>query len=240
MLLEANHADKEWIAGNEIITIKRGSFITSETKLMERWKWSKSKVRAFLKLLEDEKMIVKKTDTKKTTIFIVNYDNYQNQKTTEEPEKNQKKTAKELQKDTTNNVNNDNKKRSSSEKFTDDSLEMKMTNYMIEKIKESYPGARVPDTLTKKQKWCTTFDRMMRIDGRTKDEIGAVMKWVYQDDFWDTNIRSPEKLREKWDTIYLQMNKKKKQTGDEPKLKPGQLPGETDAEYIKRKRAGAN
>ena len=98
-------------------------------------------------------------------------------------------------------------KQGSSEKFPDDSLEMKMTDYMIEKIKESYPNAKVPDTPTKKQKWCTTFNRLMRIDGRTKDEIGAVMKWVYQDDFWDTNIRSPEKLREKWDTVYLQMSK---------------------------------
>lgn len=106
MLLEANHCDKPWIAGNEVISVKRGTFITSEIKLMNRWSWSKSKVRAFLKLLQDEKMIVKKTDSKKTTVSIVNYGLYQSEETTKEPEKNQKRTAKEPQKDTTKNVKN--------------------------------------------------------------------------------------------------------------------------------------
>ena len=106
MLLEANHADNEWIAGNEIIPVERGSFVTSELNLMERWKWSKTKLRAFLKLLQDEKMIVKKSDSKKTTIYIINYDNYQGEGTAEKPQKDRKKTAKKLQKDTNNNVNN--------------------------------------------------------------------------------------------------------------------------------------
>lgn len=106
MLLEANHCNKPWITGNEIIQVKRGTFITSEIKLMARWRWSKSKVRAFLLLLQDEKMIVKKADTKKTAISIVNYSLYQQIETAKEPEKNQKKTSKRLQKDTTKNVKN--------------------------------------------------------------------------------------------------------------------------------------
>lgn len=107
MLLEANHADKEFLLGNEIITCERASFITSELKLMARWGWSKSKVRAFLKLLEVEQMIVKKTDSKKTAITIVKYDFYQGEGTTEEPQKNREETAKRPQKDTTKNVKND-------------------------------------------------------------------------------------------------------------------------------------
>ena len=107
MLLEANHCDKDWIAGNEIVTVQRGTFITSELKLMDRWQWSKSKVRAFLKLLEDEQMIVKKTDNKKTGITIVNYELYQETETAKEPEKDRKKTSKRPQKDTTKNVKNE-------------------------------------------------------------------------------------------------------------------------------------
>ena len=94
MLLDANHCDNPWIAGNEIITVERGTYITSELKLMDRWKWSKSKVRAFLKLLEDEKMIIKKADNKKTAITIVNYDIYQEIETAKEPQKDFKKTSK--------------------------------------------------------------------------------------------------------------------------------------------------
>jgi DNA-binding GntR family transcriptional regulator len=39
--------------------------VTSEVKLMDRWQWSKEKVRTFLKLLESEHMIVKTTDKKR-------------------------------------------------------------------------------------------------------------------------------------------------------------------------------
>ena len=108
LLLLANHADKKFLLGNELVECKAGSFITSELKLMERWGWSKAKVRSFLALLESDHMITKKTDRKKTTITIENYSVYSVYETTEEPEKDCEKTAEEPQKDTNNNVNNDN------------------------------------------------------------------------------------------------------------------------------------
>ena len=77
LLLQANHKDNKFILGNEMVEVEKGSFITSELKLMERWGWGKSKLRTFLKMLEDDNMIVKKTDRKKTTITICNYCVYQ-------------------------------------------------------------------------------------------------------------------------------------------------------------------
>jgi len=112
ILLMANHQDNKVCFGNEIIHVEEGSFITSEVKLMDRWGWSKSKTRNFLKLLEEDKMIFKKTDRKKTTITIVNYRLYQDsenhKKTTERPLEDQSETNKEPQKDTNNNDNNAN------------------------------------------------------------------------------------------------------------------------------------
>lgn len=108
MLLLANHQDNKFALGNELVECERGEFITSEIKLMERWGWSKTKVRSFLKLLQDDKMIVKKTDHKKTAIKLVNYSVYQDSQTTKEPKKNHEETIKKPKKDTNNNVNNDN------------------------------------------------------------------------------------------------------------------------------------
>lgn len=108
LLLLANHADKTIMLGNELIEVQAGSFITSELKLMERWGWSKTKVRAFLDVLQKDKMIVKKSDRKKTTIIIENYGFFQDSETAERPQKDRKKTAKRPQKDTNNNDNNDN------------------------------------------------------------------------------------------------------------------------------------
>lgn len=111
MLLLANHADKTFMLGTELVEVKSGSFITSELKLMERWGWSKTKVRSFLDVLQKDKMIIKKTDRKKTTITIENYSVFQDSKTTERPQKKHKKTTERPQKNTNNNdnnVNNDN------------------------------------------------------------------------------------------------------------------------------------
>lgn len=109
LLLSANHQGKRIVLGNEILQVERGSFVTFELKLMEKWGWSKSKVRSFLKLLEDEQMLVKKSDKKKNTITIVNYDSYQDLKTTEEPQKDHARTTEEPPKNTNNNDNNINK-----------------------------------------------------------------------------------------------------------------------------------
>lgn len=111
LLLMANHKNNKFPLGNEIIEVEQGSFITSEIKLMNRWGWSKTKLRNFLKLLESEKMITKVVDKKKTTISIVNYKVYQGcedqEKTTEKPQEDQEKTIKKPQEDTNKNDNNE-------------------------------------------------------------------------------------------------------------------------------------
>lgn len=120
LIMMANHKDNTFLHGTELLTIDRGSFVTSELKLMERWGWSKSKVRYFLNALELDSMLVKKTDRKKTTITIVNYSIYQDLQTTEEPKKDHKKTAKRPQKDTNNNDNNVNNENNNKYIYADD------------------------------------------------------------------------------------------------------------------------
>ena len=107
ILMMANHEDKKILLGNKLIEVKRGSFITSEAKLMDRWGWSKSKLRSFLKLLQNDGMIIKKTDHKKTAITVVNYSVYQDKETIKEPQKDHRETIKEPQKDTNKNDKND-------------------------------------------------------------------------------------------------------------------------------------
>lgn len=109
LILMASHKDNKFVLGNELIEVSRGSFVTSEVKLSEKWGWSRTKVRSFLDLLEKDNMLVRKSDSKKTTLTIVNYNDYQFQETTEEHQKNNEKTSEEQRKDTINNENNDNK-----------------------------------------------------------------------------------------------------------------------------------
>lgn len=111
LLLLANHKNNKFILGNELIEVEKGSFVTSEMKLMERWGWGKSKLRGFLDMLEKDEMIVKKSDRKKTTITICNYCVYQGSEIKNRPQADREQTDNRLITDTNNNDNNVNKKR---------------------------------------------------------------------------------------------------------------------------------
>lgn len=94
LLLTVNHTDKKIMFNGELTTIKRGQTITSIRQLCDRWGWSNNKVTRFLKMLESEQMLTRKSDTKKTVITIDNYSLWQDQ----ENEKRQQSDTKAFQK----------------------------------------------------------------------------------------------------------------------------------------------
>lgn len=120
LLLLANHKDNKFLLGNELVKVKKGSLITSQKKLRERWGWGNEKIRSFLKLLEKDGMIKQHTDTKKTVIVIVKYEEFQTGsnvytprdseecQTANRPETDCEQTRNRLRSDTNNNDNNDN------------------------------------------------------------------------------------------------------------------------------------
>lgn len=105
LILLANHKDNELLLGNTVVIIQRGQLHTSELNLSKRWGWSRKKTRAFLSLLDNQKMATSKGTTKGTTITIENYSDYQDcgtaqdttGDTTKEHQKNIKRTSKGTQ-----------------------------------------------------------------------------------------------------------------------------------------------
>lgn len=93
----ARWKDEKLLIGNDLVTIPRGSYYTSELKLAEKWGWSRNKTRDYLKLLESEHMITKKGTTKGTMVTIENYRLYQDEdtpkSTSNQQQKNNKKTS---------------------------------------------------------------------------------------------------------------------------------------------------
>lgn len=98
LLLLANHSDGRLLVGNKLIFVKRGDLVTSTVKLSEYWGWSRTKVTAFLKTLENDEMITSKSDNKKTAIHIVNYEQYQDITSLFEQQKDSKETSEKQQK----------------------------------------------------------------------------------------------------------------------------------------------
>lgn len=103
ILLSANHKDNKMLFDGSLILIKRGQFITSIRTLAERWQWSRTKVVHFLELLEADNMIIKKSDTKKTLITVINYGVFQDNGSTKKTVKSHSSDTEKPQKSLNNN-----------------------------------------------------------------------------------------------------------------------------------------
>ena len=216
LLLMADHEGNEWEWNGKQYKTRPGQMVTSIKGICEKAGHgiSPQNVRSAIAKFQKYGFLTNESTKTGRLITITNWGLYQ-QKLNEGNKGSNGQVTKPQQTGnkavtTNNNDNNDNNStnNTSSEKYSDDALEMRMSRYMAKRVKESYAGARLPSNFNK---WCQTFNRLMRIDGRTPQEIGKVMEWVYQNEFWCTNIRSPNKLREKWDTLWLQMHRKHKQ-----------------------------
>ena len=110
----------------------------------------------------------------------------------------------ELEKDKEIDSNNS---QQSQKRYADDSQYMKAAVYLFEKIKERLPNKKEPDF----QKWADEVRKSVELDGIPIERYKQVLDWSQNDDFWQANILSTNKLRKKFDTIYLQMQRDKKQ-----------------------------
>ena len=111
LLLMVNHDDNTIIFDGKPMQISRGCCITSMQKLCDRWGWSNTKVKNFLKILEkDEKILLKIAPRKATALTIVNYSKYQDtdisKNTTETSREHQESIRKASGEHINNNVNN--------------------------------------------------------------------------------------------------------------------------------------
>ena len=77
MLLLANYTDKTIDVEGQQVEVKRGSFVTSQKKLADRWDWDKRKVVSFLKESESNREITVLTEKRWTIITVLNYEKYQ-------------------------------------------------------------------------------------------------------------------------------------------------------------------
>lgn len=77
MILLASYEDNRTLVGSRLVSLKRGQFVASIAFFTKRWGAGKDKVISFLRLLEADKMIDKKTDNNITVVTICNYESYQ-------------------------------------------------------------------------------------------------------------------------------------------------------------------
>jgi uncharacterized protein (UPF0335 family) len=213
LLRKANHKEKK-ISGK---TIKRGQLFTSYSEIREALKWrigyrtekyTKTNCEVAMRVLTKEHMVNTAKSTRGMLITICNYDYYQNPNNYEvDNEIDNKSTTDRQQVDTINkNDKNDKNKNnilSQVEKSTCDPIllpyfEIALSFWNL--FKKNMEALNLKTTILNNAKfneWVNPIRLLIEQDGKTKEEIREVYKFIRDDDFWGGQIRSTAKLRKK-------------------------------------------
>jgi phage replication O-like protein O len=80
--------------------------------------------------------------------------------------------------------------------------DLKAAEWLFAKVQMVAPTAQTPNWPS----WSNEIRLMRNALKVSHHDICEVFKWANADQFWQTNVMSPAKLREKWDTLKAQMN----------------------------------
>jgi len=89
---------------------------------------------------------------------------------------------------------------------------MELAGYLLEAIRAHTPDYQVQGTLAG---WGREIDLAMRIDGRTADQLRAVVDYAHRspEPFWRSNLLSGTKLRAKFDAVEIQRRERGSRAG---------------------------
>lgn len=99
---------------------------------------------------------------------------------------------------------------SPAKKFSFTEMDLAMAKEMFAHIQKLNPNHKQPNF----EAWANDIRLLGERDGKSYPEIIELFEWANQDRFWQANILSPRKLREKWDVLVLQRNRQAKPRGD--------------------------
>lgn len=192
-LLKASHKEYDAIIGLQIIHLLPGQFIFGRAKAAEETGLSEREIRTILAFLIKTGNLTSKTTNKFSVITIVNWHIYQSDETKNDQQNDQQRANKGPH---TNTIEH--------KTYSSDSQEVRLSELLLQKILHRNPKHKKPNLQT----WAKDVDRMIRIDGRTPEEIRAVIEWCQQDAFWMNNILSTAKLRDQFDQLILKMGRR--------------------------------
>lgn len=213
ILMKASHDGNRFLFNGQQVDVTSGQLVTGAHALAFEFNngvprdnqvaWRK--VWRWVKRFENEGMLTIKSNNKYSVITVVNYPQYQssdNPMTTQRQSTDNPVTTIKNAKNA-KNANKRDSQHSRKREYADDSPELIEATYLWEKIKNNNPEHRKPNL----QAWANDIRKMHEIDKRPFDKIHRMIDWCQSDTFWQTNILSVAKLREKYDTMKAQANR---------------------------------
>ena len=92
LILLANYEDSFFYIRGIKVNVARGQLAWAEQSLANRWRWSRTKLRKFLKDLEKEQQIIQQKTNVIQTVTVLNYEEYQNKEPQNRQQKDSRKT----------------------------------------------------------------------------------------------------------------------------------------------------
>ncbi len=192
-LMKASWKEYDAIVGSQTVPLMPGQFVfgrkvaSQETGLTER------EIRTIIDFLKKAGNMTIKPTNKFSIITIINWTTYQSEAIENDQLNDQPPTNK--------GPHTSIKALKNKKTFSSDSTEIRIAELLLEKIISRNPNFKKPNL----QSWAIHIDQMIRIDERTIEDIQSVIEWSQEDKFWQNNVLSTGKLREKFDQLYLKM-----------------------------------
>ncbi|WP_270235319.1 replication protein [Lacticaseibacillus suilingensis] len=213
ILMKASHDGNRFLFNGQQVDVSSGQFVTGRDAIASEFNAGAKPVQRvsgrqlwrWIKLFEKEQMLSIKSNTKYSVITVISWGEYQ-----EDDQRLSIASPSSVHQVSTikNAKNAKNAKKEDSQhprkrEYADDSPELIEATYLWEKIKSNNPEHRKPNL----QAWANDIRKMHEIDKRPFDKIHRMIEWCQADTFWQTNILSVAKLREKYDTMKAQANR---------------------------------
>lgn len=120
-------------------------------------------------------------------------------------------------------------------KFSDEDLHF--AEWFYEKILLVAPKTKKPNI----ESWAEVVRKMRALDKLTHREMALTFKWANSDQFWSTNVLSPEKLRKQYARLHAESRKSKepreaKTTGWRANISPEEAEFIAEQERIDKER----
>ncbi|MCP3177439.1 hypothetical protein MJO47_10040 [Desulfuromonas sp. KJ2020] len=200
ILLSASHESRQWAWEGRKFEIQPGQFVTSLSSLASKAGVSVKSVRSAIARFEKLNFLANKSAKTGRIISVINWRSYQG--SAEEPG---------------NEVGNDQAKTGQLSRSKEGKKEknilpdaLRLSGRLAELIFANNPNNKLLGPERKEgsvERWSDDIDKMLRLDKRSQEEVEAVIEWCQADTFWRCNILSGVKLREKFDTLLLQMQR---------------------------------
>jgi uncharacterized protein YlaN (UPF0358 family) len=180
---------------------KRGENFFRYEWIMLATRASYPQVHHCLRWLREQEMITTDKKTDGISLKVLNYNTYQSLDNYKRRTKRQTKDGQKTDSYIYKNEISMKEECNTSQLFSKDCLEHKISLYLQNKIMENNPAFK-ERTDSQLQKWCKEIDRLIRLDKAKTADIKKIIDWVYQDSFWNSNILSASGLRKHYPQLW--------------------------------------